>query len=501
MHPTPLPLAILLLAALGGCAVGPRYHPPAEPPAAIPEAANPAFAAEAPGAAWWRTFEDPVLDDLIGRALSRNTDVRIAVARVRESRALFQDAALDQLPRVTSHGTYTRSDEQQPGSGDRRVDLNAAELGFDARWEIDLFGRVSHTVAAAKHEAQASADDLDQARVTVTAEVARNYLALRGAQSRQAVANANAGVERELLRLTELRHQVGSGDPVDVESAKARLAATEATLPALSAEAARDRHRLAVLVGERPGALDAQLAPAAAPAPRATALPLGDVTAVLRRRPDVRAAERRLAAETDRTGVATADLFPRLSISGFVGVLSGNAAHLFSPSGDAWSVTSAVSWPAFDLGGARARLRAAQARGDASRAAYDRAVLEALEDLQDSLVAYRERQSQLLSLAGEVDAARRAADLARVRHKEGSIDFLRVLDADRTRLAAEDDLTQAQTAANTDVVAIYKALGAPEPAAARRPDRATSADSGHLLQSPTTTFRETDRRRAARAAL
>ena len=459
MHPVPASLAVLLPVALAGCAVGPRYHPPVEPPVAAAGATAQGVTAETPGVAWWRTFGDPVLDDLIARAQRGNTDVRLALARVREARALFQDAALDRLPRVAADGAYTRSDEQQPGSGDRRVDLSAAELGFDARWEIDLFGRVSHAVAASKHEAQATAEDLAQVRVTVTAEVARNYLELRGAQNRRAVAEANAGVERELLRLTELRREVGSGDPVDVESAKARLAATEATIPGLIAEAARDAHRLAVLLGERPGALDAELAPAAAPAPRVMALPLGNVSAVLRRRPDVRAAERRLAAATDLTGVATADLFPRLSVIGFVGVLSGNAAHLFSPRGDAWSVTPAVSWPAFDLGGVRARLRAAEARGDAARAAYDRAVLGAIEDLQDALVAYRERQAQLLSLATEVDAARRAADLARVRYKEGSIDFLRVLDADRTRLAAEDDLTQAQTAANTDVVALYKALG------------------------------------------
>jgi multidrug efflux system outer membrane protein len=173
----------------------------------------------------------------------------------------------------------------------------------------------------------------------------------------------------------------------------------------------------------------------------------------------VRAAERRLAAETAQTGVATADLFPRVRVTGFIGLLSGDVSSLFKSGSEAWSVSPTVTWPAFDLGGAQARLRAQKARGDESLAAYQQTALRAIEDLQDAITTYRQRQSQVASLAEQVAAARRASDLARARFKEGDIDFLRVLDADRTRLEAEDSLTQAQTAANTDVVAIYKALG------------------------------------------
>jgi multidrug efflux system outer membrane protein len=188
-------------------------------------------------------------------------------------------------------------------------------------------------------------------------------------------------------------------------------------------------------------------------------LPIGEASDFLRRRPDVQAAERRLAAETARTGVATADLFPRINVTGFVGFLSGDVSTLFKNGSHAWAVSPTITWPGLDLGGARARLRAQQARGDESLATYDQTVLRAVEDLQNALVTYRERQAQVYSLAQQVAASRRAAELAHIRYKEGGIDFLRVLDAERTRLGAEDALAEAQTDANVDVVSIYKALG------------------------------------------
>ena len=453
-------------ATLAACAVGPTYHAPNEPPVAL-SATHPNVVPASAEAGWWKAFGDPELDSLIGRALAANLDVRIAVDRVREARALFRDSELDLLPRVTTEATYTRSKAQQPGVSTDRVNLKQADVGFDAAWEIDLFGRVRHEVAAARADAEAAQADLRDVQVTVAAEVARNYLELRGAQARRLVAEENARTQRDTLRLTDVRYEIGTGDPVDVESARARLNATEAAVPVLRAAEARAAHRLAVLVGARPGALDGELA-AAGPGPQAapTAIPIGDAASFLRRRPDVQAAERRLAAETARTGVATADLFPRLSLTGFVGFLSGDVSGLFKSGSQAWAVSPTLSWPGLDMGGARARLRAQEARGDASLAAYDQTVLRAIEDLQNALVAYRERQAQVVSLSQQVAASRRAAELAHIRYREGRIDFLRVLDAERTRLDAEDGLAAAQTAANVDVVAIYKALGgagAPEP--------------------------------------
>jgi multidrug efflux system outer membrane protein len=446
---------------LGACAVGPAYHAPVETPVVLTQI-DPQRLTPAPTASdWWKTFGDPELDRLVDRALAANLDVRIAVDRVKEARALFRDTQLDQLPRVTTSATYARSKEQAPGFTANRVDLEQADIGFDATWEIDLFGRVRHQVQSARADAEAARADLRGAQLSVVAEVARNYLQLRGAQARRAVAEENARTQQDTLRITEVRYQIGPGDPVDVESARARLSATQADIPALRTAEARAAHRLAVLTGQRPGALDEELAavPSAAGPAAPSAIPIGDASSFLRRRPDVQAAERRLAAETARTGVATADLFPRVSVTGFVGFLTGDVSSLFKGGSQAWAVSPTVTWPGLDLGGAHARLRAQEARGDESLAVYDQTVLRAIEDLQNALVAYRERQLQVVSLAQQVAASRRAADLAHIRYTEGRIDFLRVLDAERTRLQAEDSLTQAQTEANVDVVSIYKALG------------------------------------------
>lgn len=447
-------------AMAAACAVGPNYKTPATPPAVFQNAAADTFTAANPEADWWKGFGDPVLDGLITQALDENLDIRIAVARVDEARALFRDARLDQLPRVTANGIYQTSDQQQPGSGGQRVESDTYQAGFDAGWEIDLFGRVRRGVEAARAESGAAQADLRDAQVTIAAEVARNYLELRGAQARLAVAERNLGTQRETVRLTRVRFDAGAGNPIDVASAQARLNATEAVIPALITAEKRANHRLAVLTGQRPGALDALLvARETEIRPRIAALPIGDAADLLRRRPDVQAAERRLAAQTAKVGVATADLFPRVRVTGFVGFLSGSSSTFGNSASQAWSVAPSVSWPALDLGGAHARLKAAEARGDASLAAYDQTVLRALEDLENALVSYRQQQAQLKSLADQSAASRRAAELARIQYREGGIDFLVLLDAERTLLTAEDALSVAETGVNTNVVAIYKALG------------------------------------------
>ncbi|MDB5482474.1 MAG: efflux system, outer rane lipoprotein NodT family [Caulobacteraceae bacterium] len=456
--------AVLLVAgaalALSACMVGPHYTAPVEAPVTLSTAGAAVVSTAPSDGGWWRSFGDPVLDDLTARGLANNNDVKVAVARIHQSRALFTDAKLDLFPRITAFGSYTRSDEQVPGFGTNRVNVESADLGFDARWEIDLFGRVRHGVDAARDESQARTEDLRDVRITVIAEIARNYLTLRGLQAQRVVAEHNAETSRRTLDLTILRRDAGRGDPVDVESARARLNATEARIPALDSAAVQTINRLAVLVGVRPGALDASLTPLSTPRPpRATPLAIGDAANFLRRRPDVQAAERRLAAQTARTGEATADLFPRINVTGFLGLLSGNVSSLFATGAQAYAVTPAVSWPALDLGGARARLRAQAALGDVAHAQYDLAVLNAIEDLQNALVAYRDRQLELTSLAAAAGAAERASGFAHARYEQGSIDFLRVLDTERTALDAQDALIQAQTAANTDVVAVYNAIG------------------------------------------
>jgi multidrug efflux system outer membrane protein len=276
------------------------------------------------------------------------------------------------------------------------------------------------------------------------------------------VARENLDSEHQTLELTQLLDEAGRGSELDVQRSRARLKATEATIPPLEAAEKQADYRLAVLLGKRPRTLDEELRPAAV-ATYAKALPIGDPAELLRRRPDVRAAERELAAATARVGVATADLFPRVNITGFVGFLSGDVGRLFNttPGSDAraWSITPTVSWAAFDLGSVRARLRASEAQSDAAAANYEKVVLTALEDTENSLTAYSARQAQLKSLTEQTVASRRAAELAATQYREGAADFLVLLDAQRTQLEAEDSMAQAEAAVNVSVVAIYKALG------------------------------------------
>jgi len=415
---------------------------------------------------WWRGFDDPMLNGLVDQAVTNNPDLRIATAHVLEARALRMGAVANLFPVAQAQAGWTKSATSVDASPipltQQERELNLWSTGFDATWELDLFGHVRRSIQADTADLMATIATRQDVLVSLIAEVARNYFELRGAQRRLAVARENLDTERQTLDLTKLRGEVGRGSDLDVERSLARLKATEATIPPLEAAERQANYRLAVLLGERPGALDSELRPAAV-ATYAKALPIGDPAELLRRRPDVRAAERQLAAATARVGVATADLFPRVNITGFVGFLSGDVGRLFStsPGNDAraWSVTPAVSWAAFDLGSVRARLRATEAQSDAAAANYERVVLTALEDTENSLVAYRSQQARLKSLSEQAAASRRAADLAATQYREGVADFLVLLDAERTQLEAEDSLAQAETGVNVSVVAIYKALG------------------------------------------
>jgi outer membrane protein, multidrug efflux system len=464
--------AALLALVLSACAVGPRYDAPETAPAEISVAADSGLETASFEAAWWRQFGDPVLDELVSRALEGDLDLRIAVARVREARALFRDTRLDYAPEVTARGGYQKQDAPLPG-GTQSVEWEAYELGFDASWELDLFGRVRHGVAAARADADRAEAQLRDAQVQVAAEVAREYFDLRGAQQRLAVAARNLDNQREALRLTRVRLELGAGDELDVQSAAARLLETEATVPPLVTAERASAHRVAVLLGLQPGSLTTELAAKLAPesvTPRVSGFAIGEPSQLLRRRPDIRAAERALAAQTELVGVATADLFPRLDITGFFGFVSGSASALGNADTRAWTVAPTLSWSAFDLGSAKARLDASEARADAELAIYERTVLRALEETQNSFVAYEQNQKRLAALVAQVAASQRAAELARIRYREGAVDFLRLLDAERTVLEAEDTVTLVEAQLNIDVVAIYKALGggweaAPDPLA------------------------------------
>ncbi|MGE8281056.1 MAG: efflux transporter outer membrane subunit, partial [Stenotrophomonas sp.] len=369
-----LPIAVATTLLAGCITVGPNYKAPAVAPVQLQGAATDAFSEASPVANWWTQFEDPVLEQLVHDALGGNLDLQVAMSRVRAARAVFTEKRLDQLPHVTADGSQDRRKQPEATAGGERLYSETYQLGFDAGWELDLFGRQRRAAEAARADLGAERDSLADAQVMVAAEVARNYFELRGSQKRIAVARQTLLNLRDTQRLTETRLELGAGSELDVQSSRARLKAIEADIPLLEVAEVQSRHRLAVLLGQRPGSLDALLQPREVPA-FAKALPLGDTSDLLRRRADVRMAERRLAAATARVGVATADLFPRISLSGFVGFLGGDANGLVNGNNKAWSLTPSISWAAFDFGTVRARLRASKAQADGAAAEYEKAVL------------------------------------------------------------------------------------------------------------------------------
>jgi outer membrane protein, multidrug efflux system len=449
-------LIALLLAS--GCAVGPHYIAP-QPAEVKYHAEDANLETEAPfDARWWKQFEDPVLDSLVDRTLTSNNSIRIARARLAESRAIFDERKLDRYPTVPVTASYQYSKEQIPGFGDQRRTINTFTAGFDAFWEADLFGRVSHGIAAARAENQAFEADLHDVQVSVVAELARNYFELRGAQWRLGVAERSLTNQRETLRLTQLRRDAGVGEEQDVASAAARVAAIDSTIPSFEFDVSRAEYRLAVLTGTRPGELNANLAPRDYPA-IAKALPIGNPGELLQRRPDVRSAERRLAAATERQGVAVAGLFPQVSVSGFLGFLAGRGSLFFTGDSAAWSVSPGLSWSAFDLGRARARVRGSNAATEETLAFYEETVLRALEETENALANYHAQQARLIKLNDQARESKRAADIARLRYREGVVDFLSLLDAERTQLQAEDAVAESEQEVYVAVIALYKALG------------------------------------------
>jgi multidrug efflux system outer membrane protein len=451
------PLLIMVLLT-SGCAVGPHYKSP-QPAAVKYHAADANLETDAPfDSRWWKQFEDPVLDSLVGRTLTSNNSIRIARARLAEARAVFDERKLDRYPTVPVAASYQYSKQQIPGFGDQRRNINTFSAGFDAFWEADLFGRVSHGVAAARAENQAFEADLHDVQVSVVAELARNYFELRGAQWRLAVAQRSLTNQRETLRLTQLRRDAGVGEEQDVASAAARVAVIESTIPSFEFDVSSAEYRLAVLAGTRPGELNADLAPRDYPA-IAKALPIGNPGELLQRRPDVRAAERRLATATERQGVAAASLFPQVSVSGFLGFLAGRGSTFFTGDSRAWSVSPGLSWSAFDLGRARARVRGSNAVTEESLAFYEETVLRALEETENALANYHAQQARLIKLNDQARESKRAADIARLRYREGVVDFLSLLDAERTQLQAEDAVAESEKDVYVAVIALYKALG------------------------------------------
>ena len=456
-------LPALLAMALSACMAGPDHVRPELP---LPERYGQAQGAgasalHAPDAAFWQEFADPQLDALVEAALASNHDLRIALANYERANALLRGARFDHLPTVTASAEAAdvrlSADEAQGVSRAGR-DHESYRAGVQASWELDLFGRVRRGVESRRAGAAASAGDLAAMQVVIVGEVVRGYIELRGSQERLRVARANADNQRETLELVEARFGAGRGTGFDTARASAQLESTLARVPALEAEVATHQHRLAVLSGRSPDALRADLSQAA-PLPAApVVLDPGTPGELLRRRPDIAAAEHRLHAATARIGVATADLFPRFTLGGLIGSQAIDSSLLFERDSETRLVALGIDWSFLDIGRVRARMAAADADAAAELARYEQTVLLALEDVENALVRHARSREEDAHLGRAAEDSARAAQLAITRFEAGAADLLEVLDSERSLLQAQDALAQARTRTVSSAAGIYRAL-------------------------------------------
>lgn len=464
-------LPVLLAAILTACAgsqtaLRPAVDVPtrfagidAVPADARTVADQPAMASDT--AEFWRGLNDPILSRLVDRALLSNHDLRIAIAHYDSANALLRGARFDRFPTLTASASAndTRSSQDQaPGVSRADRDANSYDAGINAGWELDLFGRVRKNVEARRADADALAADFQAVQVAIVSAVVRDYVSLRGLQEQLRVARENADSQAETLRLVEMGFKAGRGTEFDTARARAQLSTTQSRVPAIEAQIQVTMNHLSVLVGQPPEALTGELQ-WAQPLPALPGLlDPGTPGDLLRRRPDVAAAEQRLHASAARVGVATADLFPRFTLGGLIGSQAIDRGALFERGSETRLVALGIDWSFLDIGRVRARIASANADAAGELATYEKTVLVALEDTEDSLVRYgRARiEDEHLMLAAAESA--RAAKLARVRYDAGASDLFEVLDAERTNLQAQDALAQSRTRTLVGLVSVYQAM-------------------------------------------
>jgi len=406
---------------------------------------------------WWRQLDDPLLADLMQAALQVAPELRLAQARLREARARRGVAGAGRFPEAAVSGSVRRSQSSEETGSGRTNDLFSA--GLDASWEIDIFGGVRRSVEAAEADVASSAADLGDTSVSLTAEVALNYVEVRGLQLRLAIARANLASQSETLQLTVWREQAGLVGRQDVEQARSNREQTRGQIPNLETSLVEAEHRLDILLGKAPGTVHARLAAAgdlpAMPARIAVGIPAD----TLRRRPDIRAAERRLAAATARVGAAEAARYPAFNLSGSIGLEALTAENLGTSGAASSSLLAGITAPIFDAGRLRQQVEIQDAVREQAEVAYEQAVLNALQDVENALVALRRNTERGEALAGAAAAARNAAQLARQQYSAGLIDFQAVLDTERTVLTVEDSLAGTRTDGLLALIRLYKALG------------------------------------------
>ena len=475
LPPRAAALAVAVSLALAGCAaVGPDYQAPTL-------ALDPGFIGAGSGgvnsqppaadiARFWRGFGDAQLDALVARALAANGDVRVAQARLQEARAGQDEAEAAQRPGLGLDASAERAVRpltQQPGASRAARTGNTYDASFIAGWEIDLFGRLRRGSEQALALAEAGNAGVAAAQTSVAAEVARNYLELRGLQQRLQFTEASLQRQRDSLRITQARVDAGRSTQLDLARARGLVASTEAALPSLQTAIERSVFRLATLTAQPPRSLLAELAGSANAAAPLPALPVTDLARLpagtpalwLQRRPDLIAAERELAAATAGIGIARSELYPRLSLSGLLGLNAATLSSFGKSEAARYSLGAGLSWTPFDLGSVRARIRASEARSQQSLARFEQAVAAALEETEGAFSSFTRSAQRAERLDEAVRSAEQASGLARARFEAGVTDFLAVLDAERELLNQRDQQVQAQVGTATALVAVYRALG------------------------------------------
>jgi NodT family efflux transporter outer membrane factor (OMF) lipoprotein len=406
---------------------------------------------------WWQVFNDPVLSDLVEKALRSSPDLRSAQARLREARARRNVAAAGLYPSVTGSATASRNkSSKESGSGATR---NAFSAGFDASWELDVFGGTRRSIEAAEADLESTQASLHDTQVSLAAEVALNYVELCAFQTRLGIARDNLATQAETLQLTNWRAQAGLVSSQDVEQARTNYEQTRAQIPSLETGLAQSENSLAILLGEPPGSLHDQLAPAGELPKAPASIAVGIPADTLRQRPDVRAAERRLAAETARVGVAEAARYPSFNLAGSIGLDALTLGGLGNSGAGAYSLLAGISAPIFDAGRLRNQVEIQDAVREQAQVAYEQTVLTALGDVENALAALARSREREQALTSAADAARNAALLARNQYSAGLIDFQSLLDTERSVLSVEDSLASTQADGISALIRLYKALG------------------------------------------
>jgi len=454
-------LAFALLCS-GCAAVGPDYMEPkvkASPQwnTALTEGLKAGDTDPGTLAKWWDCLDDPVLSSLIDRVVAGNLDLKKAMSRIRKARASREIAKAGFSPTVNLRDAHTVARTSEQSGGGAQVETHAT--GLDASWELDLFGGVRREVEASEADLGASREDLHDVLVSMVAEAASSYVDARTYQARIAVAEKNLRTQEETCELTRSRGKAGLTSDLAVQQARYNLENTRSQIPALHTSLEASLNRIAVLLGEQPGAVHQELREPRRIPVTPMEIAVGVPADVLRQRPDVRRAERELAAQTARVGVAVADLYPKLTLSGSIGVEALSFTDLFLPGSHAFSFGPGISFPLFNAGALRANVEVQSELREQALKAYQASILTALEEAENALTAYAREQEKRRTLIQGAEAARSAAVLAEQQYTAGMTGFSDVLEAQRSLLSFEDQLAQSTGAAASDLIRIYKALG------------------------------------------